>query len=203
MILRYLLFVVVLAFGICAGVFAGDFEDGFAAYERGDYATAFAKFKGPAEQGYAFAQYNLGLMYEKGQGVAQDYEQAVFWYDKAAVQGATFAQTNLGVMYQKGQGVAKDYKQAVFWWEKAAAQEHAWAQYNLGLMYANGQGVPKDYVQAHVWWNLAASQGFDEAKKYRDLLEQRMTPQQIAEAQRIAREREPRPADAQAMPSER
>ncbi|WP_223934170.1 tetratricopeptide repeat protein, partial [Aeromonas caviae] len=66
-----------------------------------------------AEQGFAAAQFHLGVMYTKGQGVAQDNSQAMAWYRKAAEQGQVFAQFNLGMMYFNGQGVAKDYSQAV------------------------------------------------------------------------------------------
>ena len=96
-----------------------------------------------------------------GQGVAQDYAQAVKWYRKAAEQGNAGAQTNLGLMYANGQGVPQDYAQAVVWYRKAAEQGNIDAQNNLGLMYANGQGVPQDYVRAHMWFNLAASGASD------------------------------------------
>ena len=78
------------------------------------------------------AQYNLGLMYDNGQGVPQDYKQAVKWYTKAAEQGDANAQYSLGYMYANGQGVPQDYKQAVMWFTKAAEQGDADAQYNLG-----------------------------------------------------------------------
>ena len=55
-------------------------------------------------------------------------------------------------------------------------------------MYKNGHGVVQDYVTAHKWWNLAAAQGDEDARKKRDLVAQEMTPDQIAEAQRLARE---------------
>ncbi len=101
------------------------------------------------------------------------------------------AQSNLGVMYTDGQGVPQDYAQAVSWYRKAADQGYAIAQFNLGNMYALGQGVPQDYIQAHMWWNLAASRYTDPTKrasavKNRDLVAAKMTPAQIAEAQRLA-----------------
>ncbi|MGL5225819.1 MAG: tetratricopeptide repeat protein [Aeromonas sp.] len=74
-----------------------------------------------AEQGNAAAQFNLGVMYAEGQGVAQDYQQAVAWYQKAAAQGNASAQFNLGVMYAKGQGVAQNNQQAYVWFSVAAA----------------------------------------------------------------------------------
>ena len=62
------------------------------------------------------------------------------------------------------------------------------AQCNLGVMYYNGEGVPQDYVQAHMWFNLAASKGDENGRKNRDIVAKKMTPTQIAEAQRLARE---------------
>jgi TPR repeat protein len=84
----------------------------------------------------------MGFIYLKGQGVKQDYQQAMFWYLRAAEQGYPIAQHNLGVMYAKGQGVAQDYKQAVSWYRKAAEQGHAPAQAILGFMYLKGRGSP-------------------------------------------------------------
>ena len=112
-----------------------------------------------AKQGDASAQFNLGLKYDKGEGVPQDYKQAVYWYTKAAEQGVASAQFNLGFMYAKGEGVPQDYKQAVYWYTKAAEQGVAKAQFNLGFMYAKGEGVPQDYKQAAYWCKKAAEQG--------------------------------------------
>ena len=141
-----------------------------------------------AEQGVASAQFNLGNMYNGGQGVTQDYKQAVKWYRKAAEQGYARAQFNLGNMYASGQGVIQDYKQAVKWYRKAAEQGDADAQNNLGAMYGNGQGVTQDYVLAHMWWNIAASSGDKDSIYNRDILAKKMSPSQIEKAQDMARE---------------
>ena len=111
--------------------------------------------------------------------------------------GHAGAQFNLGIMYSKGRGVPQDYAEAVKWSRKAADQGHAGAQFNLGVMYHNGWGVPQDYVEAHMWYNLAASrfpagEARDRFAKARDDLAARMTPAQIAEAQRLAREWKPK-----------
>jgi TPR repeat protein len=76
----------------------------------------------------------------------------------------------------------------VHWYRKSAEQDHAIAQNNLGAMYEKGQGVPQDYVHAHKWWNLAAAKGHKASRKNRDIIAKQMTPQQIAEAQRLARD---------------
>ena len=138
------------------------------------------------------AQYNLGGMYALGRGVPQDDAEAVKWYRKAADQGDAIAQHNLGVMYSDGLGVPQDYAEAVKWYREAADQGEAAAQVNLGVMYAIGQGMPQDPVQAHMWFNLAASQGDEDAVKGRELIAETMTPAQITEAQRLAREWKPK-----------
>ena len=186
---------------VCAAgpAVAGPFEDGAAAHGKGDYATALRLWRPLAEQGNASAQHNLGVMYKEGNGVTQDYVAAMAWYEKAANQGKAQAQTSLGLMYFNGEGVPKNYAVAVAWFRKAAEQGDARAQDNLGRMYFNGQGVPQDYVQAHKWYNLAASQYdahskqmADSARKDRDAVTALMTPAQIAEAQKLAREWKPK-----------
>ncbi len=148
------------------------------------------KIKSLAEQGLAEAQFVLGQIYHEGKGGVLDYREAIRWYLKAAEQGYALAQVYLGTMYYKGQGVPQDYKEAVKWYRKGAEQGDAEAQVHLGAMYIldPGQGVPQDYVQAHMWYSLSAAQGNEKAIKNRDIIASLMTPQQIAEAQRLARE---------------
>jgi hypothetical protein len=105
------------------------------------------------------AQLNIGIAYNQGQGVPQDYAQAAVWWRKAAEQGIGQAQSNLGVLYFNGQGVPQDNAQAAFWYRKAADQCDADAQHNLGLLYYAGKGVPQDHAQAAAWLRKAAEQG--------------------------------------------
>ena len=118
------------------GLARAGFNEGVAAYNRGDYATALKEFHSLAEQGNTTAQSNLGVMYYHGAGVPQDYAEAAKWFRRAAEQGNTTAQYNLGVMYAKGKGVPQDYHEAAKWYRKAAEQGLAEAQNNLDLMYA-------------------------------------------------------------------
>ncbi len=176
---------------------SGPVEDGAVAFKGGYYATALRLWWPLAEQGNASAQFFVGAMYENGHGVTQDYTEAVKWYRRAAEQGDATAQSFLGAMYHNGKGVATDYAEAVKWYRLAAEQGHAIAQFNLGIMYDIGQGVPQDHVLAHMWLNLAASRSppgedYDEALQLRDAVTERMTPAQIAEAQKLAREWKPR-----------
>ena len=141
-----------------------------------------------AEQGHARAQFNLGNMYRKGDGVPQDFKEAVKWFRKAAEQRYAKAQFNLGVMYRDGEGVLKDFKEAVKCFRKAAEQGYDDAQVNLGAMYANGNGVPQDTLTAYAWWDIADTNGQALAKKYKDIIAKLMTPNQIAKAEALAKE---------------
>ena len=93
---------------------------------------------------------------------------------------------------------SQDFKEAVRWYRKSADQGEAVGQYNLGRMYDGGKGVAQDYVQAHVWFELSAAgypagQDHDDAVRLRDLAASKMTPAQLEEAQRLAREWKPKP----------
>jgi len=143
---------------------AGDLEDGFAAARKGDFASALKLWKPLAEHGDAYAQYNIGMMYANGQGVAQDYKIAAKWYALAAEKGDPDSQYNLGVMYANGIGVVQDYKTAIKLYTLSAEQDFADAQYNLGQLYLEGQGVARDYKTAFKWYILAAKQGYSKAQ---------------------------------------
>ena len=110
-----------------------------------------------------------------------------------AEQGDADAQITLGVCYAKGLGVPQDFAEALKWYRLAAGQGHAEAQFNLGVMYHTGKGVPQDYVEAHKWFNLSAARATNKdtrenAAGARDSVASKMTPDQIAEAQKLARE---------------
>ncbi len=146
-----------------------------------------------ADQGHAASQCFLGARCATGEGVTQDDTEAVRWTRLAAEQGVSSAQYNLGLMYYEGEGVTKDDTEAAGWYRLAAEQGNGDAQFNLGVIYANGEaGGAPDYLQAHMWFNRAASRRTGEQREnavnYRDLIAGRMTPTQIAEAQRLARE---------------
>ena len=98
------------------------------------------------------------------------------------------AQANLGIMYTEGLGVSQDYREAVRWYRRAADQGYAIAQRNLGVMYAEGLGVSQDYVSAHMWLNLAGARGNDTARDLRDRVAREMSNEQIATAQKAARD---------------
>ena len=108
-------------------------------------AAVIAEIRSDAERGDADAQINLGVLYEKGDGVVQDYVEARNWYLKAAERGDIDAQFNLGLLYATGQGIPQDYVEARNWWLKAAEQGYVDAQFNLGLLYSGGHGVAQNW----------------------------------------------------------
>jgi uncharacterized protein len=115
-----------------------------------------------------------------------------------ADQGNARAQFSIGQMYYIGQGVPRDNTKADGWYRKAADQGFDYAQFNLGVAYEDGGlGVPQDYALAYMWFNLASSPATNTdlrqmAVENRDKVAAKMTPAQIAEAQRMAREWKPK-----------
>ncbi len=186
----FLLFMSVLV-GFAGLAYAG-LDEAKDAYDRSDYVRAYTELKPLAEQGNADAQCLLGTLYAEGHGLPMDYAKALKLYRSAAEQGHAKAQYYLGVMFDMGEGVPKDNIKAASWYRTAAEQGLAVAQSNLGAMYGLGQGVPQDYVQAHMWFNLAVAQGYSEAQKGLDVVVERMTPADIAEAKRLAKEWKPK-----------
>ena len=125
-------------------------------------------------------------------GLFMDEIKAVEDLRQRAKLGQITAQWELGRRYYRGEGVDKDYVQAVNFIRKGAeGSSSSWslfARNDLGIMYARGEGVPKDLVQAHAWFNLAAIRGDAEAKRNLKKIEKQMTPEQQAEAMKLARE---------------
>jgi uncharacterized protein len=152
----------IFAVGFAGSVAAGPLEDANAAFKKGHYATALrlaSWYRKAAEKGDARAQYNLGLMYDNGLGVPQDYAAALRWYRKSAEQGDAKAQNEVGWEYELGAQVRQDYAEALRWYRKSANQGNAGGQYHLGDMYRFGNGVPVDYAEALKWFRKAANQG--------------------------------------------
>ena len=134
---------------------------------------------------------------------SQNYVEAVKLWRQVAEDDEADAQSLLGDCYRDGKGVTKNYLAAVKWYRKAAEQNHTEAQYKLSVCYANGEGVEKDEAEAYKWYILAsAKHNFlfsvqaQKAKRILSITKQQMTPEQIAEAQRFAREFKPRTAAA-------
>jgi len=148
--------------GLTTGAVLADYNTGLKAYRNKDYSRALKEFKASDSKD---SNYNLGVMYFKGEGVKADHLQGLEYFKKAAEQGHMNAQFILGSLYDKGEDVLQDRAVAAKWYRKAAEQGHAQAQFNLGLMYTNGEGVEKDRQQAVLWLKKAAHQGHKGAGK--------------------------------------
>lgn len=133
------------------------FDEGDAAYNRGDYATALREYRALADKGDSKAQNNLGAMYDIGQGVPQDHKEAVKWFRKAAEQGLAGAQFNLGWMYRRGLGVPQDYVQAHKWFNiagangdvDAAESRDSVSQWMTRAQIAEAQKLASEWVELH------------------------------------------------------
>ena len=142
------------------------------------------------------AQKNLGRLYDQGEGVAQDYQQAIKWYQFAVDQKNDEAQFYLGTIYQTGQGISQNFEKASTLYRLAAEQGYVPAQIKLGKMYWDGKGVQQNFVEAYKWLSLAKKhvQPFDadkrvyEAIEDLDVLTKQLTSSQKEEGQRLALE---------------
>lgn len=112
-----------------------------------------------AEKGDADAMFNMGVMYHNGQGVQQDYREAMHWFRKAADKGVAEAMFGVGAIYHNGRGVLQDSRQAMNWFRKAGKRGHPGAMFNLASMYHQGLCTPQDYRKAMRWFRKAADKG--------------------------------------------
>ena len=161
---RLSLTVIALFMLLAVPAVGADLQKGYAAHRNGDYTTALSELRPLAAQGDSAAQNMLGIMYQNGQGVRQNFRIAGEWYEAAAQKGFARAQYNLGVLYYEGQGVTRNYKTALKWYKLAAEQGDDFAQFNLGNMLKNGDGVPQNYEAAFKWLTRSAEQGTDRAQ---------------------------------------
>ncbi|MEI7939620.1 MAG: DUF4352 domain-containing protein [Verrucomicrobiota bacterium] len=124
-----------------------------------DHANTPSALLLAAEKGDPLTQFNLGAMYEYGEGVTQDFGEAIKWYRKSAEQGYPHAQFKVGLAYVEGRGVVANYAEGVKWYRRAAEQGDVWSQYNMGNCYQYGYGLPQSYEEAFKWYSFAAQQG--------------------------------------------
>lgn len=147
---------------------ADDYNAGLRALEAGDAARTLALWRPLAEAGDIEAQFGLGVMYNDGLGVEQNYTEANYWFLRAAERGHAPSQFNLGNAYKNGTGLAADAAMAVRWWRKAAEQGFGPAQFNLGSALLEGSGVARDRSAALDWYKRAAAGGHPQARQYLD-----------------------------------
>lgn len=137
-VLQWLLCSLLLIVSFAAQAVADRYQQGWQAYEQGDFEQAFHLWLPLAEQGHVTTQINVGVMYDYGQGVTQDYVRAAEWYRAAARQGNAIAQYNLGLFLAEGKIEVTAGEDALYWLQQAADQGYADAQLQLGLLYARG-----------------------------------------------------------------
>ena len=185
--------------GFSSVAVAAEFEDGNAAFSRGDFATAAKWWRVAAEQGNAAAQYNVGKAYANGQGLPQNYSYAALWFEKAANQGLPQAQRHLDYIRKivnqrmaaaeqgdvaarydvmtlsaSSSAAAVDYNAVYVWFSKAAEKGDADAQLGLGRLYENQHAVTRDLIVAYMWFSIAATKGDPLAQQEKDRLAAQM-----------------------------
>ncbi len=125
-----------------------------AAYEKGNYPAAMQEWIPLAEAGHAQAQYRVGRLYDRGEGVKEDQVKSAEWYKKSANQNVRKAQYNLGNMYKNGHGVPLDKEQSIYWYGQSARQGDEWAQLQMGVLLKE-----TDPEESHQWLWKAVDQG--------------------------------------------
>ncbi len=147
---------VVIEAGGTACARASDLADGNAAFDAGQYHDALKLWSAAAHAGDPQAAFNLGLLYDLGDGVTESATTAFTWYRRAAQAGIASAAFNVGVMYDSGRGAPADRAEAAIWYARSAALGEARAAFNLGQLYEGGQGVPRNTDAAIAWYAVAA-----------------------------------------------
>jgi TPR repeat protein len=146
-----------------------------------DERAALGWYEKAASAGSAYAMSELGVLFE----LRRDYARAFEWYSRAARGRNAHALFRLGIMYQEGWHVASDPIKGLQLIEESARLNSSAAQHYLGLLYFQGTRVPKSYVRSYAWLNLAAPKGAQYART-RELVEKHLSPEQLAEAQKLS-----------------
>ena len=178
---------------------------GRVAIDKGNYALAVTEFLPLARKGNASAQYYLAWLSNQGRGVPENNAAALAWARKAAAQGNADAEFLVGMLYAQGKGVERDDVEAARWFQKAAAQGNWSGQMKTGMCHMCGLGLPQDYQKAYMWLDLAAarSTGHNQTvnRNLRDIhAAMYLSPDQVAEAQRLARAWKPQKTERSKSP---
>lgn len=170
------IFMAISFFLSLSGTARAGFNEGIAAYERGDYIIALRELLPVARNGDALAQSYVGVIYQFGLGIKPDLEKAVDWYAKAANNGDSLSQRILGDLHVEGAWGSPDYATAAQWYELAAEGGDVEAQRKLGAMYLEGRGVPRDQNRAARWLRRASVHDSEARKMLRETLRSLHTP---------------------------
>ncbi|TNE56996.1 MAG: hypothetical protein EP340_10300 [Alphaproteobacteria bacterium] len=167
-----------------AGAADDAFEKGVAAFDQGDFSSAYAFWLPLAENGDLAAQRNVAHLLRKGLGVERDPARAFDFYKASAEAGLASAQVNLAALYESGMGTQQSDKNAVYYYARAAKAGHANAQYRLALMAMEGRGMDTDPQLAHALLAAAAAQEHSLAKDFLRRLEARTEPVELGPSNR-------------------
>jgi len=159
-------------------------------------SEAMKLYKKAAAEGNAEAGYRIGVLYETGKGVSKNYGKAAEWYSSSAEMFNSTAMYRMGFLHEKGMGVPKSMQEAEKWYRRAADAGNSWSQFYFGEKCEHGKGVKKDLVFAHAWYNLASRGMGDKglwkkAKSARDRVALKLTPEELARAEKIVRDWRP------------
>ena len=166
--------------------------------DSGDAAGALPWLKKAADAGQPVAQYRLGTMYERGQGITASGALAAKWYLAAAGQGNRKAMHNLAVAYAEGSAGRKDTQEAARWFTKAAQLGLSDSEFNLAVLYERGDGVPQSLIDSYKWYSIAAAQGDAESKARLSVLKTQLSASDRDAAERAAQNFQPEPLDRNA-----
>lgn len=156
---------ILLATGlVLAPAARADAQSGLTAFQAGRFSDAYQDWREAAQRGDATSALYLGVLYDTGLGVPQDYGQAMRWYERGAEDGSPTAMLNVGIMLDAGRGTASDPESAATWYERAAAGGNGRAEYNLALMYEAGSGVAASRARAVRFYRAAARHGVSAAR---------------------------------------
>ena len=160
----YLVLAIVLAQSSTAQASEGEFTDAVKAYRNENYETAIKTFKKLAKEGDARSLFNLGVMYENGNGVPKNPSEAFNSYKKAAERELGDAENALGNIYYQGNATTKDDKLAIKYYQRAANKGYAKAQFSLGLMYYGAKPESRNLLESEMWFKKAADQNYAPAQ---------------------------------------
>ena len=182
-----------LAIAAAAAPALAGYKEGKAAYDSGDYDTAWKELEPAAKQGDAEAMFLVASMYHTGRGTPVSYKDAAQWYRKSADAGDAQAVFMMGVVYEGGIGEPRSLVEALKWYRKAADRGFYASIMKVANMYGKGQGTAKDLAQAYLWFSIAELRvPKDSGDRYeipivKDKLASQMTKEQVADAERKAK----------------
>ena len=164
---------------------ASSFEEGLNFSQNGDFKNAFIKWLPVAKQGNRDAQFQIGLMYSYGNGVKQDYLEAIKWHTLAGNNGNRTAQLFLGDLYFDGENVPQNFVEAKKWYSLSANLGDEDALIALGRIYEKGLGVSIDKAYSYMWFNIAAQNGCDVGVEESDRLRKTLKLSELKQSKQL------------------